>query len=100
MGKPGQNHLKQALTFVSALLLSSVLAGCGDRIPNPPEVSQCQWNGKPRAFYCENTVTHEREKIAADDPRMKGAQAMSARDYKKSESWVQTVKEIALSRCQ
>jgi hypothetical protein len=100
LGKPGQNRIKQALTFVVVLVVASVLAGCGDRIPEFPSVWQCQWNGTPRAFYCVNTRTKERLKLDADSSRMKAAQCLSALDYKKTESWAQTVKEIALSRCQ
>lgn len=46
-----------------------------------------------------NSNTKEQIKIPAADSSMKGAQCMSADDYKKSEDWVQSVINIAQSRC-
>jgi hypothetical protein len=68
-------------------------------LPDFPEVWQCQINGNPRAFYCVNTETKKQMKLPIDDPSMKGAQCLSADDYKKSEAWVDAVINIAQIRC-
>lgn len=80
------------------LTISLSLAGCGS-LPKFPEVWQCSWNGNPRAFFCINTETRARMKIDATSPDMRGAQCLSHDDYRKSEEWVATVKEIAEKRC-
>jgi hypothetical protein len=85
------------------LLLSlsvSLLASCGSVIPAYPPVFQCTWKIKFQKFFCVNTDTKERLAISGSDSRMDGAQALSARDYKKSEVWVSNVKKIAEERCQ
>lgn len=79
-------------------LIGLSLSACGSGIPEPPEVWQCQVNGTPRAFYCVNTKTHERNKLAIDDSEMKGAQCLSADDYLKSEAYVKTLIELAKSK--
>lgn len=79
--------------------ISLSLAGCASALPEFPEIWQCAFDGNPKAFYCVNTRTGARLKVAADDPRMKGAQCMSLDDYRKSERWVQQVKLIAEQRC-
>jgi hypothetical protein len=68
-------------------------------VPPFPRILQCQFNGTPRAFYCVDTETKERVKIELSDDRMKAAQCVSAEDFKKSQAWVQRVKEIAEERC-
>jgi len=85
--------------YVPALAFALSLCGCGKELPEFPEVYQCQVNGSPRAFYCVNVKTKERVKLAIDDPSMKGAQCLSADDYKASERWVADVKQIAQEHC-
>ena len=97
MGLTGENRIKQT----SLILLSGMfLASCAPGVPDMPEVYQCQYSGKPRAFYCMNTKTKEKIKLSADDPSMKAALCLSADDYKKSEAWVKSVIELAKTRCQ
>lgn len=83
---------------LKSVLWAISLSGCA-QLPEFPEVWQCQYNGTPRAFYCINTKTKDRMKLDALDTKMKGAQCLSPEDYKKSEDWVQLVKEIAERRC-
>lgn len=85
----------QSLRISLSLL---VLCGCAG-LPPFPEVNQCGYNGSPRAFYCEDTSTHAQVKKSAEDPSMKGAQCLSANDFKKSEAWVRSVEDIANQRC-
>lgn len=84
---------------IALLTISLSLISCGDVVPEFPEVWQCQYNGSPRAFYCVNSKTKARMKLDAGSSRMKGAQCLPADDYRQSEAWVQTVKEIAQQRC-
>ena len=94
----GSRRRKSLKTNLS-LLCFLCLVGCGSQVPDFPDVYQCQWNGNPRAFYCINVKTKARVKIDADHPHMKGAQCLSADDYKQSEAWVGAVKAIAEKRC-
>jgi len=81
---------------VGLLITSLSLVGCG-AVPSFPEVDQCAYvNG---SFYCINTKTGAEVKLPASAPKMKGAQCMSLADYRKSEQWVATVKQIAETRC-
>lgn len=84
---------KLALSIIS---LSFIACGV---VPEFPEVWQCVWAGEPRAFFCVNTKTKERRKVSAGAPEMRGAQCLSADDYKKSEAWVAGVKQLAENRC-
>lgn len=90
-------HKKKLLSFV---ILASLLSSCGSIIPAFPEVWQCAVDGTPRAFYCVNSRTGARKKLPIDSPQMKGAQALSLKDYKRSEQWLSDVKKIAEERCQ
>lgn len=83
---------------IKILSLGISLSACAG-LPPFPEVNQCGVNGSPRAFYCEDTTTHKQKKLPIDSPLMKGAQCLSADDYKKSEAWVTTVQEIASQHC-
>lgn len=78
--------------------LSLLPAGCGS-LPPFPEIYQCAYHASHKAFFCVNTKTEAQLKIPESDPRMKGAQCMSPTDYRKSEQWVQSVKQIAETRC-
>lgn len=83
----------------AALLITSLsLVGCGS-LPPFPEIYQCAFYASQNAFYCVNSSTKEEIKLPVDSPKMRGAQCMSLEDYRKSESWVQTVKQIAETRC-
>jgi hypothetical protein len=81
------------------LSLAFSLSGCGSQLPAFPAVWQCVLEGSPRAFYCVNTSTGARKKIAAESPSMKGAQCLSKGDYLKSERWVEEVRQLAEQRC-
>jgi len=83
---------------IALLILVPGLNGCATLAP-PPAVDQCQYNGSPRAFYCENTETKKREKISADSSKMKGAQCVSADDYRKGMEYLDYVIEEAQRRC-
>lgn len=85
--------MKKSL-LLKSVLLSFALSSCGSVIPAFPEVWQCV--RKNSKFYCVNTETQAR-KIMAE---MENAQCLSAADYRKSERWVATVREIAEQRCQ
>ena len=95
----GRDYKKQA-RVIFFMLLVLVLGSCAPGVPEMPEIWQCQFNGTPRAFYCVNNKTKARIKIASDDPMMKAAQCISADDYKKSESWLKGLIELAKTRCQ
>lgn len=86
--------------LLSSVILVSLLSSCGSVLPAFPEVWQCAVDGSPRAFYCVNSRTGARRKLPIDSPQMKGAQALSLRDYRRSEEWVSQVKKIAEERCQ
>jgi hypothetical protein len=88
-------------TFLVILLSYFCLgvASCPRNVPPPPEHWQCQFNGNPRAFYCENSVSHERLKVPVSAPSMKAAQCLAAPDYQSMENWVAQLKEMARARC-
>lgn len=79
-----------------AALLS--LSACGTIAP-PPAVDLCQYNGTPRAFFCENTETKAREKIEVGDLRMKAAQCLKADDYKLMSDYIDYLINEAEKRC-
>lgn len=81
------------------LIISLSLSGCGTNLTPPPAINQCQFNGTPLAFFCENTDTHAREKIELTDPRMKAAQCVSADDYRAMTDYVDYLITEARRRC-
>jgi hypothetical protein len=82
------------------LVLLVFVPGCDkwpwDEIPAPPGVFQCVVRDR---FYCVHTETKERRIYALDDPQMQGAQALSAEDFKASQTWITKVLAIARERC-
>lgn len=92
-----QTKVSWMLFLVAFMMLA--LAGCGLNVPPPPEDYQCSVNGNPRAFYCVHSKTKERLIIPINDNRMKGAQCLSATAYKRYEKWVQSIIELAKTRC-
>jgi hypothetical protein len=86
--------LKSALCAIS---LSVTQLSCAS-LPPFPEIYQCGFRST-FGFACVNTKTEERERRALADPEMDGAQCMSLEDYRKSEQWIESVKEIAQRRC-
>jgi len=87
-------------TVLLAISLTSVLVGCGKDVPEFPEVAQCAYSIKFDKWRCKNTKTGEAFNLRRDDPKMEGAQALSASDYVKSERWIDVVIAIARKRCQ
>lgn len=85
---------KTALLIISL----SLELGCGTLAP-APVVDLCQFNGTPRAFFCENTETKAKEKISVSDPRMKAAQCLSADHYKLMSDYVDYLISEAEKRC-
>jgi hypothetical protein len=81
------------------LIVSLSLVSCGEQIPDFPEVWQCGYSIKFNKFRCRNTKTKESINLRLDDPKMEGAQCLALEDYKQSESWVATIKELARKRC-
>lgn len=80
------------------LIISLSLSGCLAIAP-PPAVDLCQFNGNPRAFFCENTDTHKQEKRPIADPRMKASQCLSADDYRAMSDYVDYLTNEAEQRC-
>lgn len=80
------------------LIISLSLSACGTIAP-PPAVDLCQYNGTPRAFFCENTESKTRERVESLDPRMKAAQCLSADDYKAMSAYLDYVIGEAEKRC-
>jgi hypothetical protein len=83
----------------SALLILSFSLFACSKLPPFPEVYKCAWAGEPRAFFCVNTETGARIRVAPMDSSMNGAQCLSLEDYRKSENWVETIKKMAEKRC-
>jgi hypothetical protein len=83
-----------------ALSLSSFF-GCAS-VPEFPEITQHSVHAdvSPPGFYGVNNKTNARTFKQFDDPSMKGAQCLSADDYRASEAWVEQVIELAKQRCQ
>lgn len=85
--------------------LSLLLMGCQDGWPIDPPIlqdpGQCGWNVTKEnpngAFFCVSTHPKKEDRITEIvqplDPRMKGAQCASPVDFKKSESWLLSVKQ-------
>ncbi len=82
---------------LKSVLCAISLSGCAS-LPPFPEIYQCGFR-ESFGFACVNTETGERERRSLKAPEMDGAQCMSLDDYRKSEEWVETVKEIAQRRC-
>lgn len=74
------------------------LSGCLTVEP-PPPVDLCQFNGTPRAFFCENTTSGAKEKRVLEDPRMKASQCLSADDYKAMSDYIDYLTNEAQARC-
>ncbi len=79
-------------------LFAIFLSGCAG-IPPFPAVWQCLYRHDKGAFYCVNTETKTQLKVPLDSADMKAAQCVSADDFKKVQSWISTVKDIAEKRC-
>lgn len=90
---------KSGIAKIALLITSLSLSAC-KTLEDAPEVWQCQYNGSPRAFYCQNTKTKERLKVPANDPSMKAAQCLSADDYSVMEDYVQYLMQEAQRRCE
>lgn len=75
------------------------VTGCGKQLPEFPQINQCSYSWKYKKFRCTDTKTHVSKNVALDDPSMEGAQAMSLRDFDKSEAWVNRVADMAKERC-
>ena len=85
--------LKSALLLISLSLISC--AG----LPDSPEVMQCgffqvQEAPAQSSFFCVSTKDKNVwEERAIDDPKMKGAQALSIDDYKKMQAYIADLKK-------
>ena len=80
------------------LCLTSLISACASLPPFPP-VNQCAYSVKYNKFRCCNTSTQQCFNLKRESPSMEAAQCLSSDDYKKSEEWVQSVVNIANSRC-
>jgi hypothetical protein len=87
--------------LILILSLSSISCQLFPQVPEFPEVVQygVYANVNPPGFYGVNNKTKERVYKAFDDPSMKGAQALSADDYKKVSEWEASVVDLASKRC-
>lgn len=97
------NQKQKSLRHKLVLLALSVsLVSCGKFywVPEPPPVDRCVWKVAYQAFFCVNTKTEARVKIAGTDPRMDNAQALSARHYNQYEKWGSNVKILAEDHCE
>jgi hypothetical protein len=92
-GRLKRNWLRTALVL-SLLSLTSCKV-----IKRAPDVWQCTVAGEPKAFYCVNTKTGKRWKLALDDPQMSGAQCVSPDDYLRLQRWVDYLIGQATSHC-
>jgi hypothetical protein len=93
---------------IALLIISLSLVACGDEWPvTPPIIMQCQFNWtneRPQgAWFCVSTHPKKEDRVTeileTKDPRMKGAQALSPEDYKKSEAWVKDIKTYYRENC-
>lgn len=86
------------LTKLKTVLLAISLSSCAV-VPPFPAVNQCAYSVKFNKFRCCNTDTKKCFNLVREDAKMEGAQCLSADDYAKSERWVESVLEVANSRC-
>lgn len=91
--------MKMCGSLKTILFLSCLSLSCNSNLASPPPINQCQFNGTPLAFFCENTDTHVKEKIELTDPRMKAAQCVSADDFKTMQTYVEYLMREAERRC-
>lgn len=86
---------------LTLLITSLSLAACGSQLPKAPHHVQygVHANVSPPGFYGVDNQTKERVFRAFDDRNMKGAQCLTAQDYKEWADWVRAVKQIAERRC-
>lgn len=90
-------------TNILAISLSAYfclgVASCPKNVPEPPEHWECQFNGNPRAFYCENSVTFEQIKVPLESKAMKGAQCLPPNDVKIMSAYWDDLIRLAKQRC-
>lgn len=89
--------MRTATKVILVVMLLSLIA-CKS-LEDPPEVWLCQYNGTPRAFYCENTKTKERVKVPADSDYIKAAQCLTADGYQAMQSYMDYLISEAQQRC-
>jgi len=77
------------------------ISGCGTVFPKPPPHVQygVHANVEPPGFYGVHSETKERVYRDFWDPLMKGAQCVSAADYKQGQAYLKEAREIAEKRC-
>lgn len=93
---------KPRKTFLTTSLSLGLLAiaGCGSLPPRPHHVQYgVHANINPPGFYGVDSDSKAHIYRAFGDPAMKGAQCLTAADYKAWAAWVQKVKEAAEQRC-
>jgi hypothetical protein len=87
------------LRIVLLAISSLSLLGCAPNLPEFPEVTQCGYSIKFNKWRCVNSRTKAAENRDRNDPRMEGAQALSADDYQASQAWVAEITKLAERRC-
>lgn len=85
-------------TLLATLL--SLLLGCGS-LPLQPDAIQYGVHADitPPGFYGTHNKTYTRVFKSFQAPEMKGAQCLSASDYKAYSAWIQSIEQMAFSRC-
>lgn len=88
--------LKSAL-----LILSLSLSACA-AVPQPPR--HVQYGSYPQVeppgFYGVDSITKERVYRSFFDPEMRGAQCLSASDFKSMQTYIEQLIQLAKQRCQ
>lgn len=90
--------MKSGIPKIALLAIALNLSGCRT-IEDAPEYWQCQFNGNPRAFYCKNSRSGQRLLVDVNDTSMKGAQCVSADDYRALENYKAYLIDQAQRRC-
>lgn len=97
--RTNQNGRKFIMKSIFFITLIFVFTGCLATLKPAPEGDQCQYNGTPRAFYCENTGTGEKLKYPADHSYLKAAQCFPADYYKQIEDYMDYLYQEAQKKC-
>ena len=82
------------------ITIALILSGCLSHVPKVPEHTKYGFHAdiEPPGFYGVKSKDNSRDFKELGHPEMKGAQCLTAQDYKRMQRWLDSVIEQA--RCE